>query len=55
MQMRMLKRFTSLKELQQDETGKLDGLVLLSRGRLSVQHVSSEHWSYILEYQKRPA
>lgn len=47
---RALKRVITLKELRQHEA--LSEMVLLNRGRLSVQPVSKEEWEYILGLEK---
>ena len=47
---RALKRVITLKELRQHEA--LSEMVLLNRGRLSVQPVSENEWEYILGLEK---
>ena len=47
---RALKRVITLKELRQHEA--LSEMVLLNRGRLSVQPVSESEWEYILGLEK---
>ncbi len=49
MQVRKLKRIVPLKELKQHGSGSLEGMVLLSKGRLSVQPVTQPQWDFILE------
>ncbi|MEC8443458.1 MAG: EVE domain-containing protein [Pseudomonadota bacterium] len=46
---RALKRVITLKELRQHDA--LAEMVLLNRGRLSVQPVSEEEWGYILKLE----
>ncbi|KAJ1983052.1 hypothetical protein H4R34_001508 [Dimargaris verticillata] len=49
---RLVEKFSaiiSLKELQQHKTGALGGMVLLNRGRLSVQSVSPNEFAFIKE------
>lgn len=46
----------SLQELKRYSGAELEGMVLLSKGRLSVQPVSSAHWDFILDLEnKKPA
>lgn len=52
MQVRKLKRIVPLKELKQHGSGSLDGMVLLSKGRLSVQPVTKPHWNFIMELEQ---
>ncbi len=48
-QVRKLKRIVPLKELKQHSNGSLEGMVLLSKGRLSVQPVTQPQWDFIME------
>ena len=55
MQVRKLARIIPLKELKQaHSSGSLEGMVLLSKGRLSVQPVTQPQWDFImgLEYSE---
>lgn len=38
----------SLKELKAYSGAELEGMVLLSKGRLSVQPVTADHWNFVL-------
>ena len=49
MQVRKLKRIVPLRELKQHSDGSLEGMVLLSKGRLSVQPVTQPQWDFIME------
>ena len=49
MQVRKLERIVTLKELKQHISGSLEGMVLLSKGRLSVQPVTRPHWDFVME------
>ncbi|KAJ1330688.1 hypothetical protein BSLG_009140 [Batrachochytrium salamandrivorans] len=50
---RKLARFIPLKELQGYKDGHLSKMVLIHRGRLSVQPVSPEEFRFILELEKQ--
>ncbi len=52
---RHLKRFISLKELQSYKDTSLKGMTLVTRGRLSVQTVSPEHFDFILSLENSKA
>ncbi len=47
-QVRKLARLVSLQELKKYSDADLKGMVLLSKGRLSVQPVSTEQWEFVL-------
>ena len=47
--MRELRRLVSLQELKQHSSRELEGMVLLSKGRLSVQPVTQQQWDFILQ------
>ena len=49
MQVRELRRLVSLQELKQYSSKELEGMVLLSKGRLSVQPVTQQQWDFILQ------
>eukprot|EP00922_Rhytidocystis_sp_ex-Travisia-forbesii_P070839 GHVS01105757.1.p1 GENE.GHVS01105757.1~~GHVS01105757.1.p1 ORF type:complete len:276 (+),score=45.16 GHVS01105757.1:74-901(+) len=49
---RKLKRQLTLDELKKHANGRLCGLPLLSRARLSVQRVSPEHWQTLLHLEE---
>ena len=49
MQVRKLRHIVPLKELKQHSSGSLEGMVLLSKGRLSVQPVTQPQWDFIME------
>ena len=49
MQVSKLERIVPLKELKQHISGSLEGMVLLSKGRLSVQPVTQPHWDFVME------
>lgn len=51
LQVRKLKRCITLEELKAHKEGPLQGLTLLTAGRLSVQRVSSPHWDFILSLE----
>lgn len=55
MQVRKLERLVSLQELKGHAEGELKGMVLLSKGRLSVQPVTLQQWDFILGLENRPA
>ena len=48
LQVRELRRLVPLQELKQHSSGELEGMVLLSKGRLSVQPVTKQQWDFIL-------
>lgn len=50
---RHLKRFIPLKEIQSYKDSKLKDMVLIKRGRLSVQPVSKEEYDFILELENK--
>lgn len=52
-QVRKLQRIIPLQELKQHGTGGLEGMVLLSRGRLSVQPVTKQQWDFIMELEQK--
>jgi predicted RNA-binding protein with PUA-like domain len=45
---RKLARLISLQELKSYSSSELEGMVLLSKGRLSVQPVTEQQWRFIL-------
>ena len=49
LQVRRLRRLVPLQELKQHSSGELEGMVLLSKGRLSVQPVTKQQWDFILQ------
>ncbi|KAJ3089083.1 Thymocyte nuclear protein 1 [Quaeritorhiza haematococci] len=51
---RHLKRFVSLRELQQRNDKELSDMALLRRGRLSVQPVKEKEFNFILELSEQP-
>ena len=55
MQVRKLARLVSLRELKEHQGGALHGLALLTHGRLSVQHVSPQHWEFVLGMEREEA
>ncbi|CAL8466356.1 g5892 [Coccomyxa elongata] len=50
---RKLARLVSLQELKKFSDTDLKGMVLLSKGRLSVQPVSTEQWEFVLGLEKQ--
>ena len=52
---RKLQRYVPLEELRGHAEGALQGMLLLSRPRLSVQPVSAEHWGFIMGLEGQPA
>ena len=54
-QVRKLARLVSLQELKKYSETDLKGMTLLSRGRLSVQPVSAQHWEFILGLEDQVA
>ena len=53
--MRKLARLVSLRELKEHGGGKLQGMALLTHGRLSVQPVSPQHWEFVLSLEREEA
>ena len=51
--LRRLKRFISLKELQTINAPELKDMVLLKKGRLSIQPVSKEEFDFILTLEEQ--
>lgn len=51
---RKLARHISLKELQTHRDGRLKDMVLIRRGRLSVQPVTKEEWDFIMQLEDGP-
>ena len=50
---RKLKRFISLKELQEYKEGELKDMTVVGKGRLSVQPVRQKEWDFILELEDK--
>ena len=55
LQVRKLQRIVPLQELKQHTSGSLEGMVLLSKGRLSVQPVTQQQWDFIMGLENLPA
>lgn len=53
-QVRRLARLVSLQELKQHSEAELEGMALLSKGRLSVQPVTRQQWDFVLGLEDRP-
>ncbi|KAK9902799.1 hypothetical protein WJX75_006373 [Coccomyxa subellipsoidea] len=51
---RRLARLVSLQELKQHSEAALQGMALLSKGRLSVQPVTQQQWDFVLGLEDRP-
>jgi predicted RNA-binding protein with PUA-like domain len=50
---RKLKRLIPLRELQEYKEGELKDMVVVGKGRLSVQPVREEEWKFILDLEDK--
>lgn len=51
---RKFKRLVSLNELKQHKDGRLKSMVLLNRGRLSVQPCTKEEFDFVVKLSDEP-